>query len=83
MITRWDQFWILMFLKSIKETFGKIQVLKKQVIILEGTYHKFNSIEELYASFKQQVPILFVMTNDGKYYSIIKKEVIQKFGECQ
>ena len=83
MITRWDQFWILMFLKSIKETFGKIQVLKKQVIILEGMYHKFNSVEELYASFKHQVLILFVMTNDGKYYSIIKKEVIQKFEECQ
>ena len=30
----------------------------------------------MYVSFKQQVPILFVMTTDGKYYSIVKKRNI-------
>ena len=36
-------------------------------------YHKHNSVEELFASFKQQLPISFARTTDGKYYSIVKK----------
>ena len=43
-------------------------------------YHKYNSIEELFASFKQQLPILFVKTTDEKYYSIVKKRDMKSVG---
>ena len=43
-------------------------------------YHKYNYAEKLFASFKQQLPISFVRTTDGKYYSIVKKRDIEGVG---
>ena len=43
-------------------------------------YHKYNSVEDLFASFKQQHPISVVRTTDGKYYSIIKKRNMESVG---
>ena len=43
-------------------------------------YHKYSSIEVLFASFKQQVPISCVMTIDEKYYSVVKKRNIETVG---
>ena len=43
-------------------------------------YHKYNSVEELFASFKQQNPISLVRTTDGKYYSIVEKRNMESIG---
>ena len=59
---------------SLKSHFAKYQCFKKQASRLKHMYHTYNSIEDLYESFKQQVSMSFVMTNVSKYYSIIKKE---------
>ena len=64
--------------RSSKSHLAKHQCFKKQTSRLKNMYHTYNSVEELCPSFKQQVPISFVMINDGKYYSIIKKGSIEK-----
>ena len=58
----------------------KYQRFKKQSVRLKNIYHKYSSVEELFVSFKQQVPISFVMTTDGKYYSTVKKQNIETVG---
>ena len=52
--------------KSSKRHLAKYQRFKKQSGRLKNMYHQYNSVEELYVLFEQQVPILFVMTIDGK-----------------
>ena len=66
--------------KSSKRHFAKYQRFKKQTARLKNMYHKYNSVEELFASFKQQLPISFVRTTDGKYYSIVKKGNMESAG---
>ena len=66
--------------KSSKRHLAKYQRFKKQSGRLKNMYHQYSSVEELYVSFKQQVPISFVMTTDGKYYSIVKKRNIKIIG---
>ena len=65
--------------KSSKRHFAKYQRFKKQSARLKNMYHKYNSVEELFASFKQQHPISFVRT-DGTYYSIVKKRNMESVG---
>ena len=43
-------------------------------------YHKYNFVEDLFASFKQQLIISFVRSTDGKYYSIVKKGNMETVG---
>ena len=47
---------------------------------MKTMYHKYNSDEELFISFKQQLPISFIRTTDGKCYSIVKKRNIKIIG---
>ena len=54
--------------KSSRSHLTKYQCFKKQVNRLKNMYHKYNSVEAFYESFKQEVLISFVMTKDGKYY---------------
>ena len=57
--------------KSSKIHFSKYQCFKKQSVRLKNMYHKYSSIEELFASFKQQLSILFERTIDEKMLSLI------------
>jgi len=66
--------------KSSKKHCAKYQRFKKQSSRLKNMYHKYNSVEELFASFKQQLPISFVRTTDGKYYAIVKKRDMESVG---
>ena len=66
--------------KSSKKYFAKYQRFKKQSARLENMYRKYNSAKELFTSFKQQLPISFVRTTDGKYYSIVKKRNMETIG---
>ena len=47
---------------------------------MKTMYHKYNSDEELFISFKQQLPISFIRTTDGKCYSIVKKRNMETVG---
>ena len=53
---------------------------KKQSARLKNMYHKYNFVEDLFASFKQQLIISFVRSTDGKYYSIVKKRDMESVG---
>ena len=66
--------------KSSKSYLGNYQRFKKQSVGLKNMYHKYSSVDELFAALKQQVPISFVMTIDGKHYSIIKKRNMKTDG---
>ena len=66
--------------KSSKRHFVKYQRFKKQSARLKNMYHKYNYVEDLFVSFKQQHPISFVRTTDGKYYAIVKKRNMESVG---
>ena len=66
--------------KLSKRHFAKYQRFKKQTARLKNMYHTYNSVEELFASFNQQLAISFVRTIDGKYYSIVKKRNMETIG---
>ena len=66
--------------KSSKRHFAKNQRFKNQSARLKNMYHTYNSVEELFASFNQQLAISFVRTIDGKYYPIVKKRNMETVG---
>ena len=66
--------------KSSKRTLAKYQRFNKQSGRLKNMYHKYSSVEKWDVTFKQEVSLSFVMTTDGKYYSIVKKRNINIIG---
>ena len=63
--------------KSSKRTLAKYQRFNKQSDRLKNMYQKYSSVEKWDVSSKQEVSLSFVMTTDGKYYSIVKKRTMR------